>query len=134
MEKKSVLVVDDDQDILTLFQYFLKEESLNVDYLANSSEVMNKLKFKKYDLVITDILMPEINGIELTKMIKDSYPSLNVLVCSEGGSTDAKEIVAGIVMNKALNFGAIYALKKPFNKKELLTTLYAVLEGRLPEN
>lgn len=126
---KSLLIVDDDQDILNLFKHYLKESGHEVEFLTEPKEVLDKLKFKKFDLIVTDVLMPSMNGIDLTKLIKAEYPDIKILVCSEGGTTDAREIVAGIVMNKAIDFGALYALKKPFKKKELIDTIEAVLNG-----
>lgn len=133
MLEKSLLVVDDDHDILNLFHHYLKNNVKEIDLVHEPQRVMERLQFKKYDLVVTDILMPKKNGIDLTKEIKSLYPNLPVLVCSEGGTTDAKEIVAGIVMNKAITFGAIYALKKPFKKKELLRVIEAILLNKVSE-
>lgn len=130
---KNILIIDDDADILNLYKHYLKDSGHSVDYLEEPLEVLPKLQFKKYDLVVTDVLMPSLNGIELTKQIRDKYPELNILVCSEGGTTDAKEIVAGIVMNKAMDFGALFALKKPFKKSELIETIEMLLSGKIPE-
>ncbi len=132
MINKAVLIVDDDIDILNIFKHFLKGEVQEIDTLNDPRKVLNALNYKQYDLVITDILMPGINGIELTKMIRKKYPNLKIVVCSEGGETDAKEIVASIVLNKAIEFGALYALKKPFNKTEVLDAIIPILEGDLP--
>jgi DNA-binding NtrC family response regulator len=133
MLEKSIIVVDDDHDILNLFHHYLKNNVKEIDLVHDPERVMERLQFKKYDLVVTDILMPKKNGIDLTKEIKSLYPNLPILVCSEGGTTNAKEIVAGIVMNKAITFGAIYALKKPFKKKELLRVIEAILLNKVSE-
>lgn len=131
MHKKSILVVDDDHDMLNLYHHYLKELVEQVDLVFEPETVLERLRFKKYDLVITDILMPKVNGIDLTKDILNEYPKLPVLVCSEGGTTDAREIVAGIVMNKAISFGALHALKKPFKKPELVKVVDSILSGNL---
>lgn len=133
MFEKTILVVDDDPDILNLFHHYLKNDVLEIDLVNEPERVMERLQFKKYDLVITDILMPNVNGIDLTKEIKNHYPNLPILVCSEGGTTNAKEIVAGIVLNKAITFGAIFALKKPFKKQELLRVIHAILNGKVQD-
>jgi CheY-like chemotaxis protein len=77
--------------------------------------------------------MPNMNGIEFTKNVQSQFPDLPVLVCSEGGSTEARDIVASIVMNKAIFFGATYALKKPFSKSDLLATTKAIVTGNIEE-
>ena len=133
MLAKTIIIVDDDEDILNLFKHFLKESFNEIVTFNNALEAIEVMKFKKVDLVITDILMPKMNGIEFTKIIHEKFPGLPVLVCSEGGSTEAKDIVASIVMNKALFFGATYALKKPFNKNELIETMTSIIEGRVDE-
>lgn len=131
MLNKSILVIDDDHDMLNLFHHYLKEVVSDIDLSFEPETTMERLRFKKYDLVITDILMPNINGIDLTKQIKHEYKTLPILVCSEGGTTDARDIVAGIVMNKAISYGAIYALKKPFKKGALVTTVESILNGNV---
>lgn len=128
---KNILIIDDDTDILNLYRHYLKDGPNSVDFLEDPTQALSKLQFKKYDLIITDVLMPALNGIELTKQIREKYPELDILVASEGGTTDAKEIVAGIVMNKAIDFGALFALKKPFKKQELLETIEAILNGEI---
>lgn len=123
----TILVVDDDLDMLNLYRFFLANAGYNVHTLSNPIAAVEMMEYNQYDLVITDILMPELNGIELTKIIHDKRPSQKILVCSEGGTTDAKEIVASIVLDKAIQFGALEALKKPFTKTELLSKIEAIL-------
>jgi DNA-binding NtrC family response regulator len=133
MIKKIIIVVDDDEDILNLFKHFLKDEYSEVIVLNCALKALELLRFKKVDLIITDILMPNMNGIEFTKNVQSQFPDLPVLVCSEGGSTEARDIVASIVMNKAIFFGATYALKKPFSKSDLLATTKAIVTGNIEE-
>ncbi|GAB4023225.1 MAG: response regulator [Bdellovibrio sp.] len=123
----TILVVDDDLDMLNLYRFFLANAGYNVHTLSNPIAAVEMIEYNQYDLVITDILMPELNGIELTKIIHDKRPSQKILVCSEGGTTDAKEIVASIVLDKAIQFGALEALRKPFTKTELLSKIEAIL-------
>ena len=132
-KEKSILVVDDDPDILILYKHFLGKEVGSITCLENPLEALERLKIQKFDLVISDILMPQMNGIDLTLKIHSLYPQLPILVCSEGGTTDAKEVVAGIVLKKAVEFGAVFALKKPFKKTELLDIVFAILEKRVDE-
>lgn len=131
MLEKNILIVDDDRDMLNLYHHFLKDQVTGIDLVFNPQVVLERLALKNYHLVVTDILMPHLNGIDLTRKIHTEYPELPILVCSEGGTTDAKEIVAGIVMNKAISFGAIYALKKPFKKKEIIHVIMAILNGEV---
>ncbi|MBT3585055.1 MAG: response regulator [Halobacteriovoraceae bacterium] len=130
---KKILVVDDDVDILNLMFHYLKGDGHEVVIVPDGEQAMERLQMAQFDLVITDILMPGINGIDLTCKIIQAFPDMKVLVVSEGGNSDAKEIVAAIVLNKAVSFGALRALMKPFTKDELLEVVKKVLEGKLDE-
>lgn len=125
----SILVIDDDVDMLNLYRFFLGNAGHSVHTLSNPMMAMDMIDHNDYSLIITDILMPGLNGIELTRMIQQKYPTQKIMVCSEGGTTDAREIVASIVLDKAVHFGAFDALRKPFTKQELLDRVNAVMNG-----
>lgn len=125
----TILVVDDDLDMLNLYRFFLANAGFNIHTLSNPIAALEMINYNNYDLIITDILMPEINGIELTKSVHQINPTQKILVCSEGGTTDAKDIVASIVLDKAMQFGAIEALRKPFTKTELIAKVTSILAG-----
>ncbi len=133
MKEKKILIVDDDPDILNIYKHFLKGIVSEIVTTQDPLEVLELLKLQKFDLLLSDVLMPQMNGIELTKKVHDLYPSLPIIVCSEGGSTDAKELVASIVMNKAISFGAVFALKKPFKKATIQEVIKSILEGEIPD-
>lgn len=126
----NLLIVDDDIDICNLMVYYLKELDLTIQVVHSGQEALESLKLSSFDLVISDILMPGINGIELTKKIVDQYPGIKILVCSEGGTTDAKEIVASIVLSKAVEYGALQAIKKPFSRREFVSTVNNAISGQ----
>lgn len=71
MKNKSVLIVDDVQSMRLVVSYTLKTlEITNIDQAANGQQALERLKSKHYDLVISDVEMPIMNGIELLKLIR----------------------------------------------------------------
>lgn len=125
---KKVLIVDDDANIGEIIMEYLKEvDNIETSFTPFSSKAITLLQEKHYDLLITDILMPEVNGIELTEFVFKNLPSTKVLACSGGG--DSGSLVAGMALDQALEEGAHNALMKPFDKEELLTKVRDLLKG-----
>lgn len=117
---KNILVVDDDENIGEVILGYLTEGSqYNVTYASSASLAIKMLEETHFDLVITDMLMPEVNGIELTEIIFNRFPKTKVLACSGGGNSG--KLVAGMVLDQALEEGADNALMKPFTEEELRT-------------
>lgn len=123
---KKVLVVDDQQDVLDTIEVYLEERNdLEVTSIDDSVKALEIIKNQHFDLLITDILMPEINGIELIDKVRGIKPSLKIIACSGGG--DSGSIVAGLALDQALNEGAGVALLKPFTQEELLARIEMLL-------
>tara|TARA_R110002072_G_scaffold64203_6_gene159795 strand:- start:7006 stop:7422 length:417 start_codon:yes stop_codon:yes gene_type:complete len=131
MAEKKILIVDDDPDILNLLRHFLIEKDYQVITTEKAKEVSSIIENEIPDLVISDILMPDINGLLLIKELTHKYKGLKILAMSEGGSSDAKDIVASIVLGQAMHFGAKYAFQKPIEPKEFLKVIDGVLNDKL---
>ena len=107
----NVLLVDDDQSLRNMLSFVLGKEGYEVEEAQSGSEALKKLKGRKYDLVISDIRMPDLNGIELLKKIKTHDPELPVIMITAYAAThDAIE---------AMKIGAEDYIMKPFNLEEL---------------
>ncbi len=78
MNNKRILLIDDEQDLVALFNIILKREGYTVDSFANSSQALSNYKPDYYDLVLLDIRMPDIDGFDLYAKIKDIDPSVKV--------------------------------------------------------
>lgn len=116
---KKILVVDDDSNILEVFKDYLDPiPAYQVETAKWASDAEELLMKNHYDLLITDMLMPEINGLELTEFTKKHCPQTKVLACSGGG--DSGLLVADLALGQALNEGAETGLEKPFTREELL--------------
>lgn len=85
MKKARLLVVDDEENIRFLFKEELEEEGYSVDVASNGLEALDKIKQAVFDLVILDIKMPGMNGIEALNEIKNMNKNLPVILCSAYG-------------------------------------------------
>lgn len=111
MKKKyRVLIVDDEEGIVFTLKKHLEAEGYTVDSAHSATEAFEKVKNEKYHIVLTDIVMPEMDGIELLRAIK-SYDSLTQVIMMTGYSTMDKTI-------SSLEFGANDYILKPFESIE----------------
>ena len=105
--KKTVLVVDDEQGFRDLFTYLLEPMGLEVTCVGNGKEAVEKVKKKAYDLILMDVHMPEMQGVEALKIIKSIRPEQKAAVFSSGSDPSY------LLENEALKNGAIEYLLKP---------------------
>jgi DNA-binding NtrC family response regulator len=111
LRKENILIVDDDIDILELLQRHLKSMEYHTYKAVSVKEALYILKDTSIDLLITDIQMPEVDGLQLIKFANEHYPDMPKLVVTGFPSVDgALEVIQS---------GAIDYLTKPFTKDEL---------------
>ena len=87
-----------------------------------SSDVKNLIGQAETDLLITDIRMPDLGGVELTRVIKKNYPSVKIIIMTAGGV-----ISKTAYLNMAEVYGADFRLEKPFSKEALISAVEHVL-------
>lgn len=109
-EKKIILIIDDDKGIRELLQKFLRLNGFEAHSVNNGISALNLLKKEHFDIIITDYYMPEMNGIELTKIVKSQYP--HALIIGISANCDGKDF---------LTAGADAFLSKPLQLQELLS-------------
>ena len=85
MKKARLLIVDDEENIRFLFKEELEEEGYSVDVASNGLDAIDKVKHAVFDLVVLDIKMPGMNGIETLNEIKNINKNLPVILCSAYG-------------------------------------------------
>ncbi len=103
-----ILIVDDDADIREILEFMLEDfETISV---ANGKEALEKYKDTKPDIVLMDIVMPEMNGIETTKEILKIDPNAKILAETAYANTKGKEM---------LEVGALDVIEKPFDPQKL---------------
>lgn len=118
-----VVIVDDSDFSRSLIRKMLAEEGIEVVGEANSAEsALNIIKDKKPNIVITDIVMPEISGIELTERISQNFPEIAIVVIS---SLSQEHIVL-----EAIGAGASDFIAKPIQKNQLIESLEKVITSK----
>lgn len=116
----SVLIVDDSRTMRKMLAGALTEVGIDVAGNAgNGIEALELLKTVKPDLITLDITMPEMDGLEALRKIKDQYPDQKVLMVSAAGQ---KEKVL-----EALKLGALDFIQKPFEQDSIIKTIQKVL-------
>lgn len=115
LQKENILIVDDDYDMLELLQRNLTNQHFHTYKAASVTEAVDILKLSHIDLLITDLQMPGINGLELIKYVDEHFPEIPKLVITGYPSLD------GAV--NAMRSGALDYLVKPFTQEELKTAV-----------
>ena len=118
--KQYVFFVDDERKVLKIVSSTLEQAGFKVSCFASAAECLKQLHSQKCDLLITDVKMPEMDGIELLTKVKRIIPSLPVLVIT--GYGDMQMAV------KALKVGASDFIEKPLGRQSLLSAVESVLK------
>jgi len=119
--KANVLVVDDEKDILDLVTYNLKKEGFETEMSANGEEALRMIRNGRYDLLILDLMLPGIQGMELCRILKSSDETSSVPVIMLTAKSEELDKVLGLEM------GADDYITKPFSPRELIARVKAVL-------
>lgn len=114
----TVLVIDDDDDVRSVLQDVLTRNGYDVTGAADGNQGLEQLRRKTYDIVITDILMPEKEGIETIIELRKNWPKTRILAISGGGVGSA-----GTYLTLAEKLGAHMALTKPIRIQTLLDAM-----------
>ncbi len=123
--KKTVLILDDDKDILSMLKMELKTEGFNVIVHTNPNEAKNIMKNNEIDIVLLDQFMPQISGIELLKDLKQLNPRVPIIIMTAYGNID--DAIT------AIKLGAFYYITKPVNFEELLHIIKQALRIHMLE-
>ena len=112
--KRKILVVDDEDDILHFLELVLKEKGYDVVTASNGHDALTAAQIEKPDLVLLDIMMPQMDGWEVLKLLRVDEGTRQIPVAMLSARTEAKDRVQG------LQEGAIDYICKPFSLQELL--------------
>ena len=118
--KETILVVDDEYQVRETLAGFLSAKGYLVDAADSGSCALELMKEKTYDLVLSDLVMKDIDGLDLLKESKTKYPESPFLLITGYASVDTAI--------EALRFGAYDYLQKPLNYEELLLKVKSALE------
>ena len=120
MSKAKILVVDDDKNIRRTVSMALESLDYFVHTAFDGKDAMVQLTGDRYDLIITDLQMPGMNGMQLLEQAIAKYPEINIVLISAHGTVDNAV--------EAMKLGAVDFLQKPFTPKELRNLVHNVLE------
>ncbi|MFN4761821.1 ATP-binding protein [Gillisia sp. Q332] len=124
---KNILVVDDESSQLALSKELIKSVGMNCDTAADGAEALTKLESRKYDLVLTDIQMPEVDGFQLVKAIKESPKYAQTPVLAVSGRTNVSS-------NAYSAAGFSGNIIKPYKPSDLLLEIGKILHLELKNN
>ena len=118
----NILIVDDEDTLLEAFEDYLSDFSdrLEVSLASNGNEAVNVLENKPVDLVVTDLMMPEMDGFELLTYLNNNFPSIPIIVMSGYGNAETK--------NRLKSQDSLVFLDKPVRLKDLEEAIFAGLE------
>lgn len=120
MKKEHILIVEDDQRMAALIQRGLQESGYDTT-IAYDGEMGKKLATReKYDVVISDVILPKINGLDFCKIIRQLKPELPIIMLTALGTTDDKV--------EGFDAGADDYLVKPFEMRELIARISVLLK------
>ena len=120
MSQAKILVVDDDKNIRRTVSMALESLDYFVHTAFDGKDAMLQLTGDKYDMIITDLKMPGMNGMELLEQAIAKYPEMRIVLISAHGTVDNAV--------EAMKLGAVDFLQKPFTPKELRNLVHNVLE------
>jgi DNA-binding NtrC family response regulator len=115
MSKGKILVIDDESIVRTSCSRSLTPEGYEVKLSQNGADAMKMLEEESFDLVLTDLKMPDIDGIEVLKMIKQRWPQTEVIVVTGYQTVDTAV--------KSIKLGAFDYLEKPFTPDSLIAAV-----------
>jgi CheY-like chemotaxis protein len=129
---QNVLVIDDELDVRDAIKRVLERAGYSVRTTAGADEALAELRRCHADVVITDIIMPKINGVEAIESIRREFPGVRVIAISGGGNFgitayQPTAITTSAYLAAAERAGAHRVLTKPFESKDLLQAVEQVL-------
>lgn len=128
----NIVIIDDEPDVRDAVERVLTRAGYSVRTADNATEALAELERSPADVVITDIIMPKINGVQAIELIRKAFPAVRILAISGGGNFgfaayQPNAITTTAYLASATKAGAHLVLTKPFESVELLRALEQVL-------
>jgi CheY-like chemotaxis protein len=117
-----ILLVEDEEQLRSMLKLVLLDAGHEVEEAGDGTQAYESYSQRPADLLLTDIIMPEKEGLETIMKFRKSYPDLKIIAMSGGGRTAVN------YLDVAKRLGARHVLAKPFSNKELLQAVQMVLE------
>ena len=119
-----ILVIDDDKIMNSMVVQMLKEAGYEVKSALDGKHGLKLLDAKTFDLIVTDIIMPEIEGLEMIRVVRAINRKIPIIAISGGGKMRPENY-----LKMAQGLGADYTFEKPFGKDPFLAAVRDCLEG-----
>jgi len=121
MTTKKILIVDDEPDIVELISYNLKKEGFHISTALDGEEALQKVRAGHLDLIILDLMLPGIHGMELCRILRNNPKTAHVPIIMLTAKGEESDKIRG------LETGADDYMTKPFSPKELIARVKAIL-------
>jgi len=118
---KKILIVDDEEDIIDLLSYNLKKEDFDVYCASSGTECLSIVKKHRPDIIILDVMMPGMNGLEVCDKLKNNFKTKDIPIIMLTAKSGENDIING------LNTGADNYVIKPFSLKVLFAKINSLL-------
>jgi len=122
LASNSILLVDDDEFSRNLYSDILKEDGYKIKTAANADEALKILQSSPYDILLTDYVMPGMDGIELAKSVRELHPTTDSIIMTAHGTMESAI--------EAMKYGIQDYLLKPVNPEELKLTVKRIINIR----
>jgi len=128
-----IIVIDDEEDIRNVLKQVLERAGYEVEVAESGKDGLELLKEGGGDLVITDVIMPGMDGVSLTREIREKFRDTRILVISGGGNVAPKSYEPAAIsttafLSSAKNAGADQTMTKPFDRAELMQVISELLD------
>lgn len=119
MNALKILFVDDDPHMQRLVQLYLSEENISLEFAGNGRVALHKLQGSQFDVIISDLQMPEMDGITLIRELRARQISAPLIVLSAYGLAS--------MVSQAMDAGAARVLQKPFDSITLISAINEII-------
>ena len=116
-----ILIVEDERDIVDLLRYNLEEAGFETDYVRNGADALHRAVEKSPDLILLDLMLPEVDGLIVCRLLKNDSRTKNIPVVMVTAKAEERDRIAG------LELGVDDYITKPFSPKEVVLRVSAVL-------
>lgn len=120
MKKTNILIVDDEIDLLETLGDIFESKGYNVTMVEDGNKAIELLRKKYFDIILMDLKMPGINGLDSFREVKNLHPSAAIIMMTAGSVREE--------IKEAMEAGVDAVVDKPFNVKKLVATIESILE------
>ena len=125
VHKSNILVVEDEQDIRNLLVFNLEKNDFNVQAVDNGEKALSLIRSNNYDLILLDLMIPDISGFDLTRILKNDDETSEVPIIMLTAKGEESDIVKG------LEIGAQDYITKPFSVKVLVARINKIINSKI---